>query len=126
MKTTKHHSRLLLLGLIGLTALIACQKPDEIVLDSTPEAFSFASKNLPIAGTDDIESEAVTIAGINTATAVNVSGGKYGIDTAACTATPGTINVGQKLRLCAPPSRLVTSAAPSQSTSEILQYPSWS
>ena len=102
MKTTKHHSRLLLLG-IGLTALIACQKPEEIVLDSTPEAFSFASKSaVIITGTDDIESEAVTIGGINTPASVTVSDGKYGIDTAACTVAPGTINAGQKLRLCAP------------------------
>jgi hypothetical protein len=103
MKQPHHHSRLLLIGLIGLTALIACQKPDEIVLDSTPDTFSFANKTgVTITGTDDIESESVTIAGLNTAANVSVTGGKYGIDAAACTATTGTINAGQKLRLCAP------------------------
>jgi subtilisin-like proprotein convertase family protein len=103
MKQTHHRSRLLLIGLIGLTALIACQKPEEVVLDSTPDAFSFASKTaVAITGTDDIESEPVTIAGINTAATVSVTAGKYGIDGAACTATAGTINVGQKLRLCVP------------------------
>ena len=105
MKQTHHHSRLLLIGLIGLTALIACQKPDEpapIIPDSTPDAFSFANKTgVAVTGTEDIESEPVTIAGINTAANVSVSAGKYGIDGAACTATAGTINAGQKLRLCA-------------------------
>ena len=66
MKQSQHHSRLLLIGLIGLTALIACQKPDEpvptpIVPDSTPDAFSFANKTgVAVTGTEDIESEAIT------------------------------------------------------------------
>jgi Proprotein convertase P-domain len=102
MKNTKHRSRLLL-GLMGLTALIACQKPDEIVLDSTPEAFNFIGKTaVPITGTDEVESDPVTISGINTPANVTVSNGKYGIDNAACTAAAGTISNGQKLRLCAP------------------------
>ena len=102
MKQTHLHSRFLLIGLIGLTALVGCPKTEEPILDSTPETFSFANKtDVTITGTGDIESETVTIRGINTAATISVKNGKYGIDTAACTAAAGTITLGQKLRLCA-------------------------
>jgi hypothetical protein len=95
MKQTHHLSRLLLVGSIG-AALVACQAPD-----STPDAFSFADKTgLSITETGNIESEPVTIAGMTAPASISVTGGKYGIDGAACQNAPGTIRVGQKLRLC--------------------------
>jgi subtilisin-like proprotein convertase family protein len=97
MKQTHHLSRLLLIGSIGLAALVACQAPD-----STPDAFSFADKTgLSITETGNVESDAATMAGMTAPASISVSGGKYGIDGGACQSNPGTISVGQKLRLCA-------------------------
>ena len=96
MKQTHHLSRLLLIGSIGLSALVACQAPD-----STPDAFRFADKtDLSITETGNVESDTVTIAGMTTPASISVTGGKYGIDGAACQNAPGTISAGQKLRLC--------------------------
>jgi hypothetical protein len=97
MKQLHQHSRLILIGGLGLASLVACQTPD-----STPDAFSFASKTgVSITETGSIESESVTITGMTTATSITVVGGKYGIDGGSCVATSGTISAGQKLRLCA-------------------------
>jgi subtilisin-like proprotein convertase family protein len=97
MKQTHHLSRLLLIGSIGLAALVACQAPD-----SAPDAFSFASKTgLSITETGNVESDAVTISGMNTPASISVTGGQYGIDGGACQSGPGTISLGQQLRLCA-------------------------
>jgi hypothetical protein len=97
MKQLNQNSRLLLIGSIGLVSLAACQ-----TTDSTPDAFSFASKTgTSITETGSVESESVTITGMSTAASITVTGGKYGIDGGACVATSGTISTGQKLRLCA-------------------------
>jgi subtilisin-like proprotein convertase family protein len=97
MKQLHPHSRLLLICGIGLVSLAACQ-----TTDSTPDAFSFASKTgVSISETSSIESESVTITGMNAAASITVTGGKYGLDGGPCVATSGTISVGQKLRLCA-------------------------
>jgi subtilisin-like proprotein convertase family protein/aspartate 1-decarboxylase len=97
MKHFYQHVRLFLIGGLGLASLVACQTPD-----STPDAFSFASKTgVSITETGGIESESVTITGMTSAASINVTGGKYGIDGGTCVATSGTISAGQKMRLCA-------------------------
>jgi Proprotein convertase P-domain len=97
MKLLHQHSRLLLIGGIGLATLVACQTPD-----STPDAFSFASKTgVSITQTGSIESESVTITGMSTAASISVTGGTYGLDGGACVANSGTVSAGQQLRLCA-------------------------
>jgi Proprotein convertase P-domain len=97
MKQLHQHSRLLLISGLGLISLVACQ-----TTDSAPDAFSFASKTgVSITETGSIESETVTISGMNTAASIAVTGGKYGLDGGACVANSGTISAGQKLRLCA-------------------------
>ena len=96
MKQIHHLSRFLLIGSIGLAALVACQAPD-----STPDAFSFAGKTgLSITETGLVESDTATITGMTAPASISVTGGKYGIDGGACQSGPGTISVGQKLRLC--------------------------
>jgi subtilisin-like proprotein convertase family protein len=97
MKQLSQHSRLLLISSIGLASLVACQ-----TADSTPDAFSFASKTgVSITETGNIESEPVNITGMSTVATITVSGGKYGLDGGTCVAISGTISAGQKLRLCA-------------------------
>jgi hypothetical protein len=98
MKQLQRHSRLILIATIGLASLVACPSST----DSTPDAFSFESKTgFPITETASIESESVTISGMNAAASISVSGGKYGLDGGGCVATTGSISTGQKLRLCA-------------------------
>jgi hypothetical protein len=97
MKQLHQHSRLLLICGLGLASLVACQ-----TADSTPDAFSFASKTgVSITETGSIESESVTITGMTSAASISVTGGKYGLDGGACVANSGTVSAGQKLRLCA-------------------------
>jgi len=64
--------------------------------DLEPDAFSFA----PVTGvplSSAVDSAAVTISGINDATAVAVVGGEYSIDGGAFTSTAGEITSGQTL-----------------------------
>jgi subtilisin-like proprotein convertase family protein len=98
MKRPSNLSRLLVIGGISITALVACPGAD-----TTPDAFSFVNKTgLSITETGNIESDPITIQGMTAATNINVSGGSYGIDGATCQSGASTISVGQSLRLCAP------------------------
>ena len=66
--------------------------------DTTPEAFSFASQIRVAAGTL-IESESVTISGINHPTRVSIDGGEYSIDGHAYRRGPGVIRNHQRVRI---------------------------
>ena len=66
--------------------------------DTTPNAFSFASRN-DVKLSEAMLSDSVTISGINVAVPVSVSGGEYSIDGGAFTGASGSISNGQSLRL---------------------------
>jgi len=68
------------------------------VPDTTPAAFSFIEQNV-IALEAVVESEAVTIADIDAAAAISVSGGEYAIDSGVYTESAGTVTNGQTVRL---------------------------
>jgi hypothetical protein len=66
-----------------------------VAADTTPDAFSFVDQT-GVAVDTAITSAAVTIAGINTAAPVSVTGGEYSVGcTGTFTAANGTINNGQ-------------------------------
>ncbi len=61
--------------------------------DITPETFSFtAQTDVPLDSA--IDSNEITVAGVNTATSISVTGGEYSIGGAAFVSTEGTVNNG--------------------------------
>ncbi len=93
MYTTKRSSfppNTLLLSAVFL--LMGC------IPDTAPDAFSFASKTRVPAATQ-IESEPVTVTGINIPAHLSIAGGEYSIDGKAYRSDPGTIKVNQQVRI---------------------------
>lgn len=68
------------------------------ILDLVPDPFSFGSR-VDVARSTLIESDPVTISGIDGPTDVTVANGEYSIDGAAYTAVAGKIGNGQVLRV---------------------------
>ncbi|HET7811752.1 MAG TPA: hypothetical protein VFL16_14375 [Steroidobacteraceae bacterium] len=66
--------------------------------DTTPTAFAFTAQSNVAPGTQ-VESEQVTISGINAAAPVSVSGGEYSIDGQAYGSNAGQISNNQKVRI---------------------------
>ena len=67
-----------------------------LAADTTPETFSFNAQ-ADVERNQTVESEAVTIEGINTGAAITISNGEYAIDGGAFTAADGTIEAGQSV-----------------------------
>lgn len=84
--------RLEALLLVAALLLQGC-KPDNV-----PDAFTFASQSKASPDTA-IESEPVTIAGINLPTPLSITGGEYSIDGGAYRGTPGVIRNNQQVRV---------------------------
>jgi hypothetical protein len=72
--------------------------------DTTPDAFSFVDQT-DVALSTAITSAPVTIAGINAAAAISITGGQYSINGGAFTSAAGTVTSGQQVAV------RVTSAA---------------
>jgi len=66
--------------------------------DITPDPFTFASQSR-VAPDTPIESESVTITGINLPAQVSITGGEYSIDGDAYRGHPGVITNNQKVRI---------------------------
>ncbi len=66
--------------------------------DSTPDAFSFADQT-GVQTSSVITSAPVTISGIDTTSAVSITGGEYSIDGGAWTSAGGSVTVGQQIRV---------------------------
>jgi hypothetical protein len=66
--------------------------------DILPEVFSFTEQSNAFLNTV-IESEVITITGLNTSAPVSVLGGEYSIDNQAYTAEEGTITAGQSIKV---------------------------
>lgn len=73
--------------------------------DSTPDAFSFTDR-VGAARSTVVESNAITVAGINTASAISITGGEYQIGAGAWASAPSTVTNGQTVKV-----RLTTSAS---------------
>ena len=65
--------------------------------DTTPDQFTFADR-FNVATSAEITSAPVTIAGIDAASAITVTGGTYSINGGAFTADPGTVVNGDSVR----------------------------
>lgn len=67
-------------------------------LDTTPTAFHFTDQST-VALSSVIESDEITVSGINTTTNITVSGGEYSINGGIYTAGDGTIENGDKVKV---------------------------
>ncbi|HET7134178.1 MAG TPA: hypothetical protein VFJ95_18100, partial [Gammaproteobacteria bacterium] len=67
-------------------------------LDDTPDAISFAPVDDVVRG-EIVESDIVTVAGINAAVPIAIAGGEYSIDGGPFTASAGTVVNGEAVRL---------------------------
>ncbi len=70
--------------------------PPPPVPDTRPNAFNLAAQS-GVAPAVAVDSPAVTVSGINTATPVSISGGAYSINGGAFTGSDGTIGNGQQI-----------------------------
>lgn len=66
--------------------------------DSTPDAFSFTDQ-IDVALSTQVESNTITVAGINVPAAISVDAGEYSIDGGAYTSLAGTVTNGQTVQL---------------------------
>lgn len=66
--------------------------------DSTPDAFSFTARS-NVAQSTQLESNAITVAGINMPSPVSVSGGEYQIDGGSWSSAAGTVTNGQTVKV---------------------------
>lgn len=82
--------------------------------DTTPDAFTFTDATGQALGTV-VESNAITVAGINAAANISVTGGEYQIDGGAWTSSVGTVTLGQTVKV-----RHTTSASNSTATNTVL------
>jgi ribosomal 50S subunit-recycling heat shock protein len=73
-------------------------KSTTLVIDSTPDAFSFTALT-GVARNTPVESESITLSGINTPVSVSISSGEYRINGGAYTKAKGTVNVGDTLQV---------------------------
>jgi hypothetical protein len=64
-----------------------------LAADTTPDAFSFLDQT-NVSLSTVVESNAITVSGINTVAPVSITGGEYRIGIGAWTSAPGTVNNG--------------------------------
>ncbi|GAB1387771.1 hypothetical protein MASR1M59_29190 [Melaminivora sp.] len=69
-----------------------------LAIDTTPDAFSF-SPQTGLALATLVQSNAITVSGINSAAAISVSGGEYQIGSGTWSSSAGTVNAGDSVRL---------------------------
>ncbi len=66
--------------------------------DTTPDAFSFTDLTNQVLSTQ-VESNTITVAGINAATAITITGGEYQINGGGWTSAAGTVTNGQTVKV---------------------------
>ena len=94
----KHQALIAVWLLFTLGLLSACGGGGSSSSDTTPDEFSITLEDsLPVATL--VESESVTITGINKAAEISISGGEYSINDADYTAGTGVINNNDELRI---------------------------
>ncbi len=83
---------------LGTSSATITLQSEDIPPDTTPEAFVFIDQvDLPI--DVEVESNAITVAGINAPAPISVTGGEYSINGGAFTPDDGTVPNGATVRL---------------------------
>ena len=66
--------------------------------DTTPDAFSFADQT-DVALSTTVESTPITVSGINSPSAISVSGGSYRVNDGSATTDAGAVSLGDEVRV---------------------------
>jgi len=82
--------------------------------DSTPDPFAFTAQTNVAPGAQ-VESNAITVAGINMPAAISVAGGQYQVNGGAWTASAASVNAGDAVKV-----RHTASASPATATTTVL------
>jgi len=83
---------------LGTSIVTVTLQSEDIPPDTTPDAFSFTDQTgLP--PNAEVQSNEITVAGINGPAPISVVGGAYSIDGGAFTATAGTVANGARVRV---------------------------
>lgn len=96
MSTTVDYKGVLLPNVYGLPVFASNYKDGNRPADTTPNAFTFTDQT-NVALNTDIISNAITVTGINAATAISITGGSYKIDSGSYTTSAGTVTNGQSV-----------------------------
>ncbi|HWV15308.1 MAG TPA: hypothetical protein VN030_07730 [Cellvibrio sp.] len=78
----------------GAVVISSSMASSSVAIDTQPDTFSFASI-LNAAPNSTVQSAAITIAGINAATAISITGGQYAISNGAYSSAAATVVNGQ-------------------------------
>lgn len=98
----------------GSVSIVSVSTAPVFTADTTPDAFGFTDLANQALSTV-VESNAITVAGINAASSISVTGGEYQINGGAWTSTAGTVTNGQTVKV-----RHTTSASNSTATNTTL------
>lgn len=85
-----------------------------VLADTTPDAFTFTAVT-GAATSAVVESNAISVTGIDAPAAISISGGQYVLDNGDWTTTAGTVRLGQRVRV-----RLNTATGYGQTTQAVL------
>ena len=96
--TSSSKSKTTLTSTVKLGKQTLTFKSTTLVIDTTPDIFSFAAKT-SVALNTWVESAPITISGINVPTAVSVSGGEYSVNGGAYTKAKGMLKASDVLRV---------------------------
>lgn len=96
--TSSSKSKTAVTTTVKLGAQTLTFKSTTLVIDTAPDAFSFAELTNVLPATV-LESELVTLTGMNAPTAVSISAGEYSLNGGAYTKAKGTAKTGDTLRV---------------------------
>jgi len=83
------------LGASSATVTIQSEDPPP---DTTPDAFNFTDVTGVLPGAE-VQSNEITVSGINTATPIGITGGEYAVNGGAWTSAAGTVTNGARVRV---------------------------
>jgi len=83
---------------LGTSTVAVTLQSEDIPPDTTPDAFSFSDQTgLP--PNAEVQSNEITVAGVNAPAPISIVGGEYSINGGAFTATAGTVPNGARVRV---------------------------
>ncbi|MGA1933238.1 putative Ig domain-containing protein [Arcobacter sp. YIC-464] len=80
-------------------SFVSTTESDPFVADITPNSFDLGYKKGITPGTTNVESNAITVTGVNTDTSISITGGEYQINGGSWTSIAGTVQNGDTVKV---------------------------